>query len=120
MEPGELVPSNETLTSAGVSARAAYAAMLLTRDQLIQMFAGDTPAEAVEELMDNIAEAEKTFQQITTMLCAAQCRLIAAASAHVLAEQAWAPPAAKTGRRLTSSPRRGAAPHYQGLPPRSC
>src|ERR1700688_4477963 len=69
-EPGmgktELFPSDEALTSLGVSSRIAHATMLMTREDLIAMH-GKLDHAHVDKMMANLADATERLKEIAHM-----------------------------------------------------
>ena len=83
MRPGELIPSDETLTACAVPSRMAYAVMLQTKEELIKMH-GTVDHEHVDQMMAQLTQSAETLKGITCMLETAYLRLLASASAHLV------------------------------------
>jgi hypothetical protein len=81
LKEGELIPSNDTLVSLGVTARVACAIMLRTRDELVDMHDHDS----IDEMMTSIDQASESLKWITHMVDTAYVRILTSASAHLAA-----------------------------------
>ncbi|MGD9837700.1 MAG: hypothetical protein AB7U74_07665 [Afipia sp.] len=85
MKPGELIPSNEALLNCAIPSRMAYAVMLRTKKQLVDMF-DEIDLEHIDNMMASIADAAERLKSIVCMLEAADMRLLVAASANQIAK----------------------------------
>jgi hypothetical protein len=83
-EPGmgkdELLPSDEALTSFGVSCRIAYAIMLRSREELIASH-GKIDHADVDKMMANLSDATERFKELAFMIDQAYHRVLASAAA---------------------------------------
>jgi hypothetical protein len=77
MQPDELRPSGKAMHALGVTARYAYAVMLRSADDLIEMHK-NVPAEAVDYMLDAFSRDEKRLREIADMIRAANIRCFAA------------------------------------------
>jgi hypothetical protein len=80
MREGELVPSNEFLTSLGTPCRMAYAIMLLTREHLIASH-GRLDHGIVDQMMTDLTDAAERLKEIAHMVEAAYLRVLASSAA---------------------------------------
>jgi hypothetical protein len=76
----ELFPSDEALTSLGVSGRIAYAIMLKSREDLIASH-GKLDHAVVDQMMANLSDATERLKEIAHMVEAAYIRMLASAAA---------------------------------------
>jgi hypothetical protein len=83
MKPNELIPADATLQSCGVPARLAYAVMLRTREELIEMH-GKLDHDYVDKMCASFAGTAETLKAIVAMLDAAYLRVLASASARIV------------------------------------
>jgi hypothetical protein len=83
MKPGQLIPSDTDFQRCGVSARLAYAIMLRTRDELIDMHKRVDHAH-VDQMMTNIFETTEWLKTVVALLDMAYMRVLASASANLV------------------------------------
>jgi hypothetical protein len=83
MQPDELVPSNEVLREFGVYARMAYAIMLRTKPELMEM-PNTLDEDKVENMMANLLSTAEEMKQIVSMIESAYMRMLVALSVVAL------------------------------------
>jgi hypothetical protein len=86
MNSKELLPSNQTLLNCGVPARIAYAMMLKSKEELIEMF-DKLELEDIDSMMASIVESAETLKAIASMLEMADTRMLVAACARELGKR---------------------------------
>jgi hypothetical protein len=92
VEPGGLLPRRSDWDQGGITARMAYAAMLLTRAELIESIQ-NLDDETIEEILFRLANTKERLLGIAAMTDAALTRVMAAAH-HKLAPLTPASPSA--------------------------
>jgi hypothetical protein len=81
LRPGELLPHNDKLLACGVSGRAAFAIMLQSRKQLIEMHA-TLDHGTVDQIMADLASSAEMLKGVVYMIDAAYMRVLASAAAY--------------------------------------
>jgi hypothetical protein len=85
MQPTELIPSNATLQSCALPARMAYAIMLRTKEQLIEMH-GKVEHEDIDNMMDDLSNTAEKLKSIVAILDTAYTRMLVSASARMISK----------------------------------
>ena len=80
MHPDELIPSDKTLTRCGIPARLAYAIMLRTKNDLVDMF-DKVELEHIDAMMTSLVDSAETLKAVVSILETAYLRVLVAGSA---------------------------------------
>jgi hypothetical protein len=84
MEPGELFPSQEITHDLGIGARLAYAIMLKSPEELIEMHKS-VEHETMDEMMAHLSQTEENLKSLASMVKSAYLRILATGCKHALA-----------------------------------
>src|SRR5262249_45812893 len=77
MHPAELLPRSKQWNDVGITARMAYALMLLSRDQLIESIRDPNNDAVSGQIMERLADVSDKLKGIITMIDAAHARYLA-------------------------------------------
>jgi hypothetical protein len=78
LKPGALLPRRSDWDEIGITARMAYAAMLMSREALIKS-AIEADDEVMDEILSRLTTSREKLHQIVTMIDCALTRTLAAA-----------------------------------------